>query len=104
MGELDWKAIGNHYATLLPRLADRSDLNDLLGEMIGELNTSHTYVFGGDPGVEVTHVSTGLLGPDVRRAGSAFKLARSSRRDPADNVRSPLHAPGVAGADADASL
>ena len=101
MGELDWKAIGNHYATLLPRLADRSDLNDLLGEMIGELNTSHTYVFGGDPGVEVTHVSTGLLGADVRREGAAFKVVRIYRGDPADNVRSPLHEPGVGVAEGD---
>ncbi len=95
MGGLDWKAIGDHYATLLPRLANRSDLSDLLGEMIAELNTSHTYVFGGDPGVHVPHVSTGLLGADVQREGTAFKVVRIYRGDPADNVRSPLREPGV---------
>jgi tricorn protease len=95
MGGLDWKAIGDHYATLLPRLADRSDLTDLIGEMISELNTSHTYVFGGDPGVDVTHVSTGMLGVDVRREGAAFKVTRIYHGDPADNVRSPLREPGV---------
>jgi tricorn protease len=95
MAGLDWKAIGDHYATLLPRLADRSDLSDLIGEMIGELNTSHTYVFGGDPGVGVTHISTGLLGADVKREGDTYKLVRIYRGDPADNVRSPLAEPGV---------
>jgi tricorn protease len=101
MGGLDWKAIGDHYATLLPRLADRSDLSDLIGEMIGELNTSHTYVFGGDPGVRVTHISTGLLGADVKRDGEAYKVVRIYRGDPADNVRSPLDEPGVNVAEGD---
>jgi len=101
MGGLDWKSIGDHYATLLPRLADRSDLSDLLGEMIAELSTSHTYVIGGDPGKEVTRVSTGLLGADVRREGAAFKLVRIYRGDPADNVRSPLDEPGVNVAEGD---
>ena len=92
---LDWKAIGAHYATLLPRVASRSDLSDLIGEMIAELNTSHTYVFGGDPGVRPQHVSTGLLGADVAREGDAYKVTRVYRGDPADNVRSPLEEPGV---------
>ncbi len=95
MGGLDWKAIGEHYATLLPRLGARSDLQDLIGEMIGELNTSHTYVFGGDPGVRVPHVSTGLVGADVKREGNAYRVVRIYRGDPADNVRSPLDEPGV---------
>ena len=101
MGGLAWKAIGDHYATLLPRLASRSDLTDLLGEMIAELNTSHTYVFGGDPGVQVARWSTGLLGVDVRREGAAFKVTRIYRGDPADNVRSPLREPGVNVAEGD---
>jgi tricorn protease len=101
MGGLDWKAIGDHYATLLPRLADRSDLTDLLGEMIAELSTSHTYVIGGDPGKEVTRISTGVLGADVKREGAAFKLVRIYHGDPADNVRSPLNEPGVNVAEGD---
>ncbi|HVN76394.1 MAG TPA: S41 family peptidase [Thermoanaerobaculaceae bacterium] len=95
MAGLDWKAIHDHYATLLPRLANRGDLSDLIGEMIGELNTSHTYVFGGDPGVHVTHLSTGLLGADVAREGDIYRVTRIYRGDPADNVRSPLDEPGV---------
>jgi tricorn protease len=95
MAGLDWKTIGDHYATLLPRVATRSDLGDLIGELIAELNTSHTYVFGGDPGVKTAHVSTGLLGADVAREGDAYKVLRIYRGDPADNVRSPLDEPGV---------
>jgi tricorn protease len=95
MGGLNWKAIRDRYATLLPRLASRSDLQDLIGEVIGELNNSHTYIWGGDPGVHVTHVSTGLLGADVAREGTAYKVTRIYYGAPADNVESPLRMPGV---------
>jgi tricorn protease len=95
LGGLDWKGIRDRYATLLPRLANRSDLGDLMGEVIGELNNSHTYVFGGDPGVHVKHVSVGLLGADVQREGDVYKIVRIYHGDPADNVVAPLAAPGV---------
>jgi tricorn protease len=95
MGGVDWKGIRDRYATLLPRLAIRDDLRDLLGEVIGELATSHTYTWGGDPGVAVKGVPTGLLGADLVREGQAFRVARIYRGDPADNVRSPLDGPGA---------
>ena len=95
LGGMDWKAERERYASLLPRLASRDDLRDLLGELIGELNTSHTYIFGGDPGVEVPEVPTGLLGARFERQGQAFVVSRIYRADPADGVRSPLAAPGV---------
>jgi tricorn protease len=95
MGGVDWKAVRDQYATLFPRLTTREDLRDLLGELIGEMNNSHTYVWGGDSGKRVTQVSTGLLGADVVREGVAYRVARIYRADPADGVRSPLREPGV---------
>ena len=95
LGGLDWKAARDRYATLLPRLSVRDDLRDLMGELIGELGNSHTYVFGGDPGVTPSLVATGLLGADLRREGDAYRIVRIYRADPADNVRSPLDEPGV---------
>ncbi|MBP7146398.1 MAG: PD40 domain-containing protein [Acidobacteria bacterium] len=95
MGGLDWKKVRDQYGTLLSRLGTRDDLRDLLGELIGELNNSHTYVFGGDPGVRPPQVATGLLGADLEREGAAYKVVRIYRGDPADNVRSPLSEPGV---------
>jgi len=96
MGGLDWKAIGDRYAALLPRVATRDDLRDLIGELIGELNNSHTYTWGGDQGVRVPHVSVGLLGADVQREGNAYRVARIYRGDPADRVTSPLMAQAAA--------
>lgn len=95
MGGVDWKAVRDRYATLLPRLGTREDLRDLMGELIGELATSHTYVWGGDAAREVPRVSTGLLGATFERVPGGVRVARIYRGDPADNVRSPLQEPGV---------
>lgn len=47
----DWKALRDKYRPLLAHVSHRSDLNYLMGEMIGELNVSHAYVAGGDQGL-----------------------------------------------------
>ncbi len=95
MGGLDWKGLRDRYATLLPRLGTRDDLRDLVGELIGELNNSHTYTWGGDNPVRVPRWSTGLIGADVAREGDAYRITRIYRGDPADNQRTPLREPGA---------
>ncbi len=76
-------------------LASRADLSDLLGQLFGEVNTSHSYVWGGDPGVKVSRVTTGMLGCDAVREGDAYKVVKIYRGDAVDRVRSPLAEPGV---------
>ena len=97
MGGLDWKAIGERYQQLVPYAAHRADLNYILGELIGELSTSHTYVSGGDfP--EVPRVGVGLLGADfeVDPASGAYRFAQVYReRDWNSKTRAPLGEPGV---------
>jgi tricorn protease len=97
MGGVDWKAEHARYATLLPRLASRSDLLDLIGELIGELGTSHTYAWGGDGGrrSDLSTWGNGTLGCEVVREGAAFRITRILRGDPADRVDAPLLEPGV---------
>ncbi|MFH1469211.1 MAG: S41 family peptidase [Pseudomonadota bacterium] len=95
LGGLDWEAVGDRYASLLPLLGCRDDLRDLIGELIGELSNSHTYVWGGDQGREQPWRSVGQLGAEVERVGDAWKVSRVYHGDPADNVRSPLAEPGV---------
>lgn len=60
---LNWKAVLKRYLPLLSRMLTRSDLNDLIGELIGELGTSHTYVWGGARS-RFTYVRNGVLGAD----------------------------------------
>jgi tricorn protease len=95
MAGVDWQATRTQYATLLPRLSSRDDLQDLIGELIGEMSTSHTYVFGGDPGKQVDRTATGLLGADLEREGDAYRIIRIYHGDPADNSPSPLLDAGV---------
>src|SRR5687768_12854933 len=48
MHGVDWNAIRTQYEALLPDAINRSDVNFIIGDMIGELNASHTYRGGGD--------------------------------------------------------
>lgn len=91
----DWNKIGARYEALLPWVADRSDLNYLIGELIAELNTSHTYVGGGDQ-PKWTHVSVGMLGADYEADGGFYRITKIY---PGENwndaTRSPLTDPGL---------
>ncbi|MGH7243163.1 MAG: S41 family peptidase [Phycisphaerales bacterium] len=73
MAHIDWNAMKDRYGALLPRIATRNELNDLIGQLLGELGTSHTYVRGGD--VEGSKsVNTGLLGADLASDKTAKTL------------------------------
>ena len=94
---LDWEAIGAKYRKFIPYCGNRSDVNYLIGEMIGELNIGHTYVRGGDVASGVRRVSTGLLGVEfVAPRGSDYYqisyIIPGTPGDPAE--RSPLEEPG----------
>src|SRR3989441_1243084 len=44
MNGADWEKLREKYSQLLPYVSDRYSLTYILGEMIGELSNSHTYV------------------------------------------------------------
>ena len=97
MNGVNWEAERDKYAQLLPYVADRLSLTYILGEMIGELSNSHTYVGGGDyPKIE--KVNVGLLGADFEpdaRSGM-YRLAKIYHGENWNhNLRSPLTEPGV---------
>jgi tricorn protease len=64
MHGVDWDAVWAQYAALLDRVASRDDLDDVLGEMLGELNAGHAYKWGGDVR-RGKRVGTGLLAADL---------------------------------------
>ncbi len=97
MGGLDWKAVGERYRQLVPFVAHRADLNYILGELIGELGTSHTYVSGGEL-PDVPRVGTGLLGVDwsLDAASGLYRFQRIYRgRDWNSDIEAPLGIPGI---------
>jgi len=106
MGGLDWKAMGERYRPLVPYVAHRSDLNYILGELIGELSTSHTYVGGGDI-PDVPRTGVGLLGVDwsLDSGSGLYKFKKIYReRDWNSRVAAPLGEPGINVHEGDALL
>ncbi len=93
----NWKAIHDNYATLLPLLGSREDLNYLIGEMQGELASSHMFVFGGEDLAPVQQKAS-LLGVDFELDSTSgrYRLARIYSGDNAGPIyRSPLTEPGM---------
>ena len=92
---LDWNAQREHYGRMLNDAVTRWDVNFVIGELIGEVNASHTYVSGGDTETPRNR-QVGLLGVDWALEGGAYRLARIVRGGPWDlEARSPLAQPGV---------
>jgi tricorn protease len=77
MAKIDWAAVKAKYEKLLPKIATRSDLNDLIGNLIGELSTSHTYIWGGDLR-RPKSVPVGLLGADIvlEEVSGCYKITK----------------------------
>lgn len=72
MNGYDWVALRKAYEPLVKYVADRSDLNSLVGQMIAELSNSHAYIAGGDLGLPQRH--------DVALPGARFELDPASDR------------------------
>jgi tricorn protease len=92
----NWDAVWKKYATLLPHLACRSDLDRITRGMLSELSVGHSFSFGGERLYEPKNVPVGLLGADYEVAGKRFRFKTiygGTYWDP--SVRAPLTAPGV---------
>jgi tricorn protease len=98
MGGLDWKAVGDRHRQLVPFVAHRADLSYLLGELIGELATSHAYVTGAGDVPQTAKVDVGLLGADyaLDTASGLYRFKTIYRqRDWNSKVAAPLGEPGI---------
>ncbi len=97
MNGVDWKAMRDKYAALLPFVNHRNDLTYLIGELIGELNNGHAYVGSGDR-PEIQRIKLGLLGAELSRdpVSHAYRIDRIL---PGENwneaTRSPLTVAGT---------
>ena len=97
MNGVNWQQEHDKYTQLLPYVADRLSLTYILGELIGELSNSHTYVGGGDY-PEIETVNVGLLGADLEPDAKSgmYRLAKIYPGENWNhNLRSPLTEPGV---------
>lgn len=95
MHGVDWPAMRKQYGDMIQYAITRNDVNFILGELIGELNASHTYRGGGDQ-ESPDRKAVGYLGVDWAQENGQFKIADIIRGASWDNeVRSPLDEPGI---------
>ncbi len=88
----DWEALRDKYRPLLKHVAHRSDLNYVIGEMIGELNVGHAYKAGGDF-AQPERTPVALLGAtlELDEKAGRFQVAKIYRgHNEEDRYRSPL--------------
>ncbi len=96
MNGVDWEKIKETYEPLVKYVNHRADLTYILGEMIGELNSGHTYVGGGDY-PKPKRVKLGLLGAEIVKDKSGYfqikKILNSQNWN--KGIRNPLTDIGV---------
>lgn len=93
---LDWTAIREKYRPLLPRLGDRSDLDDLMGQMMGELNALHSQLRPAEKTQRDNETLIASLGAHLTRQPGGFLIDRIYAGDPdLPQDRAPLAAPDV---------
>lgn len=95
MHGVNWTAIRDRYLKMLDGALTREEADFIIGEMIGELNASHTYHGGGDMENSKTQ-NVGYLGVDWQADGDHYKIKKILRGASWDaEARSPLDASGV---------
>src|SRR6266404_4028987 len=95
MHGVNWETMRKRYGDLLKDAVTRWDVNYVIGELIAELSSSHTYRSGGDVEKDFER-GVGYLGVDFALENGAFRIKKII--DDADwdaEVRSPLRQPGI---------
>ena len=96
MHGVDWEAMYQKYLPLVDRITTRSELDQVIGGLLGELSVLHTGVDGGDERSDNEFVSVATLGAETSRdeANGGFRIDYIYKTDP-DNPRrrSPLDDP-----------
>ncbi|HMC60210.1 MAG TPA: S41 family peptidase, partial [Candidatus Solibacter sp.] len=89
MHGVNWAAEKDTYESLLPHIADLDELHNVIMEMIGDMNASHTGITGGTrlpvPGPSEERIQTRYPGFDLEPDPSGFyKVSFIYRKGPAD--------------------
>jgi tricorn protease len=89
MHGVNWEGAKDKYETMLPHIADNEELHNLIMEMIGDLNASHTGISGGTrlPGEQTQdRIQTRYPGFElVPDASGFYKVGYIYRKGPADH-------------------
>jgi len=95
MHGVDWNQAKERYLKMLNGAMTREEADFIIGELIGELNASHTYHGGGDVEIPKSK-AVGYLGVDWQAEGDYYKIKKIIRGAPWDaEAHSSLDMPGV---------
>ena len=90
-----WDDVWDWYSAWLPDVRHRSDFNQLLDMLSGEIAVGHSYVRGGDY-PELDNPRTGLLGADLEEDGGYYRITRIyDGGDWTPGTAGPLSIPGM---------
>lgn len=82
MRGLDWQATKAKYQPLVDRLTDRHELNDLFKQMMGELDSLHSQVRGGDLDKDKQMAKAASLGARLEQTKAGVKITHIYQSDP----------------------
>ncbi|MDP0490683.1 MAG: S41 family peptidase [Verrucomicrobiota bacterium JB023] len=96
MHGVDWTAQRKKHETLLPRITSREELDDLIGQMVGELSAMHTDIRPGELRQAKDGRGRGYLGGRFERVAEGYRIASIYQGEP-DLIESlsPLAQPGL---------
>ena len=98
MHGVDWKGLLEKHLTLVERVTDRYELNDLIAQFVGELSALHIFVQGGDQRKGDDQVRPASLGTALIRDEDAggYRIDHIYQSEPDYPERlSPLAKPGL---------
>ena len=94
---VDWRGMHAKYLPLVDRVSDRTELSDVISEMVGELSTLHIVVRFGDRREGPDQIKTASLGARLLRdeAAGGWRVEHVYRADPDYPAQlAPLAQPG----------
>jgi tricorn protease len=100
--QVDWIKMKDKYQVLLKRVSDRYELNDVLGQMTGELNALHSQVYGGDVPIDPNRPKAASLGATLAQTAQGVTIQHIYHYDTELPAKaSPLLKPGSNARDGD---
>lgn len=95
MHGVDWNTMKTRYGKLIEQANSRNDVNIIIGDLIAELNASHTYNGGGDT-ERASTMNVGYLGADIELENGIYRIKKIINGAPWDaEEKSPLLKPGI---------
>ncbi len=84
MQGVDYEKTLERFLPLVNRVRDRDELNDLIGQIVGELSALHIFVMGGDVRRPEPQVSVGSLGAEIIQddKNGGYKINHIYKSDP----------------------